>query len=91
MSNVTELAIIGAGPAGMAAAIAAHEHGIDVLVLDEQAAPGGQIYRNVETVTAERPDAARVLGEDYTGPAPPSLAHSGNAAQAIRRAPRFGK
>ena len=66
MSNLTELAIIGTGPAGMAAAIAAREHGIDVLVLDEQAAPGGQIYRNVETVTAERPDAARVLGEDYT-------------------------
>ena len=66
MSNLTELAIIGAGPAGMAAAIAAREHGIDVMVLDEQAAPGGQIYRNVETVTAERPDAARVLGEDYT-------------------------
>ena len=65
MSNVTELAIIGAGPAGMSAAIAAREHGIDVLVLDEQAAPGGQIYRNVETVTATRPDTARVLGEDY--------------------------
>ena len=66
MSEETvELAVVGAGPAGMSAAIAAREHGIDVLVLDEQAAPGGQIYRNVETVTAERPNAARVLGEDY--------------------------
>ena len=65
MSNLTELAIIGTGPAGMAAAIAAREHGADVLVLDEQVAPGGQIYRNVETVTAERPETARVLGEDY--------------------------
>ena len=63
--NVVGLAIIGAGPAGMSAAIAAREHGSDVLVLDEQPAPGGQIYRNVETVTAERPDNARVLGEDY--------------------------
>ena len=59
------LAIVGAGPAGMSAAIAAREHGIDVLVLDEQTAPGGQIYRNVETVTAERPETARALGEDY--------------------------
>ena len=66
MSNIVELAIIGAGPAGMSAAIAAREHGIDVLVLDEQGAPGGQIYRNVEAVTAERPDTVRVLGEDYT-------------------------
>ena len=65
MSDVVGLAIIGAGPAGMSAAIAAREHGTDVLVLDEQAAPGGQIYRNVETVTAERPSVAHVLGEDY--------------------------
>ena len=65
MSGVVGLAIIGAGPAGMSAAIAAREHGADVLVLDEQAAPGGQIYRNVETVVVERPDAARVLGGDY--------------------------
>ena len=65
MNNIVELAIIGAGPAGMAAAIGAREHGVDVLVLDEQAAPGGQIYRNVETVAAERPNTARVLGDDY--------------------------
>ena len=65
MSVVVGLAIVGAGPAGMSAAIAACEHGADVLVLDEQAAPGGQIYRNVETVTAKRPDTARVLGGDY--------------------------
>ena len=65
MSDVVGLVIIGAGPAGMSAAIAAREHGTDVLVLDEQAAPGGQIYRNVETVTAERPGTARVLGADY--------------------------
>ena len=66
MSGTVGLAIIGAGPAGMSAAITAREHGADVLVLDEQAAPGGQIYRNVETVTAERPETAGVLGEDYT-------------------------
>lgn len=41
----TELAIVGAGPAGMAAAEVAADCGIDVTVIDEQAAPGGQIYR----------------------------------------------
>ena len=65
MNDTVDLAIVGAGPAGMSAAVAAREHGVDVLVLDEQAAPGGQIYRNVETVTAGRPNAARVLGDDY--------------------------
>jgi thioredoxin reductase len=41
----TELAIVGAGPAGMAAAGLAAVCGIDVIVIDEQAEPGGQIYR----------------------------------------------
>ena len=49
----------------MSAALAACELGVKVLVLDEQAAPGGQIYRNVETVAAGRSHAARALGEDY--------------------------
>ncbi len=65
MRDVVGLAIIGAGPAGMSAAITACEHGTDVLVLDEQAAPGGQIYRNIEAVAAGRPDTARVLGAGY--------------------------
>jgi len=33
--------IIGAGPAGMAAAITARAHGLSVLVLDEQPSAGG--------------------------------------------------
>ena len=41
----TELVIVGAGPAGMAAAEAALECGVDVTVIDEQRRPGGQIYR----------------------------------------------
>jgi thioredoxin reductase len=40
-----ELAIVGAGPAGLAAGIQARELDVDTLVLDENAAPGGQIYR----------------------------------------------
>ena len=65
MREVVDLVIVGAGPAGMSAAIAAREQGVEVLVLDEQAAPGGQIYRNVDAVAAERSHAARALGEDY--------------------------
>ena len=37
--------IIGAGPAGMSAAIEAQARGCEVTVVDEAARPGGQIYR----------------------------------------------
>jgi len=57
-----ELVVIGAGPAGMQAAITASGHGAEVLVLDERSDPGGQIYRNVERPALRD---ARLLGEDY--------------------------
>ena len=37
--------VVGAGPAGIAAACAAAERGADTLLLDENPAPGGQIWR----------------------------------------------
>lgn len=57
------LAIIGAGPAGMAAVTKARELGLSVALLDEQSRMGGQIYRNIG-----QPQLAdtTVLGEDYT-------------------------
>ena len=42
-----DLIIIGAGPAGISAAAVAARGGLQVLMLDEQPQPGGQIYRNV--------------------------------------------
>ncbi|WP_434671992.1 FAD-dependent oxidoreductase [Pseudomonas sp. R1-15] len=64
MSNaVIDLIIIGAGPAGMSAAIEARDHGLTVVVLDEQASPGGQIYRQVLQADAR---SRAVLGEDYS-------------------------
>jgi NADPH-dependent 2,4-dienoyl-CoA reductase/sulfur reductase-like enzyme len=57
-----DLAVIGAGPAGLAAATLAAELGVDTVLFDEQASPGGQIYRSV----TETPLQARaVLGEEY--------------------------
>jgi NADPH-dependent 2,4-dienoyl-CoA reductase/sulfur reductase-like enzyme len=47
-----DLLVVGAGPAGMAAAVAARRHRLTVLVVDDQPAPGGQIWRAVETVAA---------------------------------------
>ncbi|WP_298716871.1 FAD-dependent oxidoreductase [uncultured Oceanisphaera sp.] len=57
-----DLVIVGAGPAGMAAATAAAEQGLTVAVLDEQAAPGGQIYR---AISAPAPQDEKILGPDY--------------------------
>ena len=55
-----ELAIIGAGPAGMAAAALADELGLETVLIDEQGSPGGQIYRAVELA-----DPGTPLGADY--------------------------
>ena len=57
-----DLAVVGAGPAGLAAATLGAALGLDTVLFDEQAAPGGQIYRAVtETPLGER----KLLGEDY--------------------------
>ncbi|MBF9060935.1 FAD-dependent oxidoreductase, partial [Rhodobacterales bacterium HKCCSP123] len=58
-----DLAIIGAGPAGMAAAREAADLGLRVVLLDEQARAGGQIYRDVDRVAGLR---GAILGTDYT-------------------------
>ncbi|EIJ44410.1 BFD-like protein [Herbaspirillum sp. GW103] len=62
MAPTHDLIIIGAGPAGMSAAISAAALGLKTLLLDEQPHPGGQIYRHVTQVP---PRVAAVLGPDY--------------------------
>lgn len=57
-----DLVVIGAGPAGMAAAVEARKAGVSVLLLDEQDALGGQIYRAVERATSGMLDT---LGPEY--------------------------
>lgn len=63
MSRRVDLLIVGAGPAGMSAAVMARRYGLDVLVVDEQGAPGGQVWRGVEAAAAS-PQAA-FLGKAY--------------------------
>ena len=57
-----DLVIIGAGPAGMAAAREAGAEGLNTLILDEQSRAGGQIYRNIsQPVLQDR----TILGPEY--------------------------
>lgn len=57
-----DLIVIGGGPAGMAAAVAADALGLTVALLDEQHRPGGQIYRNVGIADSS---VKTLLGADY--------------------------
>jgi NADPH-dependent 2,4-dienoyl-CoA reductase/sulfur reductase-like enzyme len=52
-----DLLIVGAGPAGMAAAVAAAPSGASIVVIDDNPAPGGQIWR--DGPGAALPPAAR--------------------------------
>lgn len=63
MSATThDLVVIGAGPAGMSAALTGAALGLKTLLLDEQPRAGGQIYRNIGAAT---PAIAQLLGPDY--------------------------
>jgi len=62
MKTHYDLIIIGAGPAGMAAAETAADCGLSVLVLGEDRLPGGQVYRDVEQA---EPGLIKLLGPDY--------------------------
>lgn len=57
-----DLIVIGAGPAGISAALTGADQGLRVLLLDEQTRPGGQIYRHI---TAASPEHIARLGPDY--------------------------
>jgi thioredoxin reductase len=57
-----DVAIIGAGPAGLAAAATCAKAGFDTVLFDEQPAPGGQIYRGITETPVTQKD---VLGKSY--------------------------
>ncbi|MFJ3368420.1 FAD-dependent oxidoreductase [Pseudomonas sp. NPDC086251] len=61
MSEYADLLIIGAGPAGMAAALAAAPSGARIVLLDDNPLPGGQIWR--DGPQASLPNQARQMRE----------------------------
>jgi D-hydroxyproline dehydrogenase subunit alpha len=61
--RVCDLLVVGAGPAGLSAAIAAAEAGADVIVLDERGATGGQYAKPLaDSHVDTAPDAQFRLG-----------------------------
>jgi thioredoxin reductase len=57
-----DVAVVGAGPAGLAAASLTARSGFSTVLFDEQATVGGQIYRAITETPAKR---RAILGEDY--------------------------
>ena len=64
MQTHWSLVVIGAGPAGMAAALEAARHGVQALVLDRQPEAGGQIFRSAGSA---EPATVQALGKEYAG------------------------
>ncbi|SAL83471.1 BFD/(2Fe-2S)-binding domain-containing protein [Caballeronia terrestris] len=62
VAEQVDVAVVGAGPAGLNAAARAAALGLSVVLLDEQDAVGGQIYRAIERTDARRRE---ILGPDY--------------------------
>ena len=78
MTTAWDAIVVGAGPAGMAAATRLATGGAATLLVDEQAAPGGQIYRGIEA-NADRPGLRAILGDAYL--------HGAGLARDLRAAP----
>ncbi len=70
--EAVDVVVVGAGAAGMAGAVALAGFGLQVVLLDEQGSPGGQIYRGITLAPLSRRD---LLGPDY--------AHGNVLAQAL--------
>ena len=60
----TELAVIGAGPAGLCAAIEAAKNGVDVTVFDENLKPGGQLFKQIHRFFGSEEHMAGIRGFD---------------------------
>ncbi len=57
-----DLIIIGAGPAGLSAAIEAAKSGLKVIVFDENAKPGGQLFKQIHKFFGSKEHKAKIRG-----------------------------
>jgi NADPH-dependent 2,4-dienoyl-CoA reductase/sulfur reductase-like enzyme len=78
-----DVVVIGAGPAGLAAAATAAEAGLSTLLLDENAGPGGQVWRAIASTPVTERDH---LGADYWAGGDLVQAVRSSGAEIIQRA-----
>ena len=78
-AHSVDLAVLGAGPAGTSAAIAAAAAGLSVLLVDEARSAGGQVFREIPfSLLPARHDAGRADPDQHAGDAlRRDLDHSG--------------
>jgi NADPH-dependent 2,4-dienoyl-CoA reductase/sulfur reductase-like enzyme len=79
----SDLLIVGAGPAGLGAAVEATAAGLSVRLLDENAAPGGRIWQALEIRGASDADEAAALALMQRFRAAPVEAHFNASVWAI--------
>ncbi len=56
------LIVVGAGPAGLSAAIEAAKRGVDTVVFDENARPGGQLFKQIHKFFGSKEHRAKIRG-----------------------------
>jgi NADPH-dependent 2,4-dienoyl-CoA reductase/sulfur reductase-like enzyme len=78
-----DVVVIGAGPAGLAATATAAEAGLSTLLLDENAGPGGQVWRAIASTPVTDRDR---LGADYWAGTDLVQTVRSSAAEIIQRA-----
>ncbi|WP_367276233.1 FAD-dependent oxidoreductase [uncultured Ruminococcus sp.] len=69
-----DMIVVGAGPAGLSAAIEAAKRGMQVVVYDENAKPGGQLFKQIHKFFGSKEHKAKIRGF-----------HIGEAAMAYMR------
>lgn len=57
-----DLIVVGAGPAGLSAAIEAANRGLKVIVFDENAKPGGQLFKQIHKFFGSKEHKAKIRG-----------------------------
>jgi thioredoxin reductase/bacterioferritin-associated ferredoxin len=82
-SDNYDVVVIGAGPAGLAAAATTAEAGLSTLLLDENMGPGGQVWRAIASTPVIEQDR---LGVDYWAGADLVRAVRSSGAEIIQRA-----
>jgi NADPH-dependent 2,4-dienoyl-CoA reductase/sulfur reductase-like enzyme len=78
--------IVGAGPAGMAAAAVLVRHGVRPVLVDEAERPGGQVWRKPSAPIA--PDPAKLLGRAAAGEYAAAHAEFAGIADRVDHRPR---